>query len=228
MSYERDQPDVNSFTDAASPDRTTLAARIANRFRHEFYERERQQLDGEPRADLVPVIVSSRGDFVGFYNLKIYNAPAFPNPAGAIEESDLGDVDTAESAIGIAFQDIIANGHTIPVGDESRAIGYYVGDFNTGSDEQPNMRPMYILVETPKSQFCLVVQNGVDGNGDPAYDIYALGDTGHTRTINDDAVVPENYRDPDLTYTAGTSGQYQIDPSGNIFLLVSDEAPVCP
>jgi hypothetical protein len=76
------------------------------------------------------------------------------------------------------------------------------------------------------ARFCLVVQNGSDPDGDPTYDIYSIGDTGHTQKLNGDPVVPENYRSPDLTYTAGTSGIAQ-SINGEWWLLVCDEAPSC-
>jgi hypothetical protein len=77
------------------------------------------------------------------------------------------------------------------------------------------------------SQMCLVQQNGVDANGDPKYDIFDLDDTDHESPLNDDPVVPENYRSADVFYTAGNSGIFEMDRQGNTFLFVFDEVVNC-
>lgn len=77
------------------------------------------------------------------------------------------------------------------------------------------------------ADFCLVLQNGTDPDGNPMYDIYDLDDTDHANKLNVDPVVPENWRSADLTYTAGTSGIYQVDADQLFFLAVWDEAAIC-
>jgi hypothetical protein len=169
----------------------------------------KRQLAFAGAVEVVPLQVTSIGDIAGVLNGKQLTQGMGPNTNTALAPTidDLGAAKEFEDAV-------IWN--LGPIG--GAVFGRYLG-------QQKDTGKSVFAIISPGAQGCLVQQNGTDPNGDPTYDIFHLDDTDHANKLNDDPVVPEQFRDADVNYTAGDSGIFQVDLDGIFFLWDVNETP---
>jgi hypothetical protein len=103
MPYETDIPDPSSLMDAAGRNRATSVARTLNMIKRRAEDHLSPDDPEPPKQNFIPLqLTSNVTDADGFFYVKRFLPPCFPDKSGPIETTDLGTIAEEEDGIAVA------------------------------------------------------------------------------------------------------------------------------